>query len=188
MSGKGGRILEAAKDFKIGMALVAFIFTLALSLGGFHLYKSYAVARPLEQRIKNIPGVQQVQVTDQQDALEVTVKISPTGDLKQSYTSIEKMVSTAAGAKKYTILIKDHPSRELEKIYGNLELAVYQGLANDSFLWLSDQIAHGTAGAGAKYRLQVDEQRLYLSITKDNYNLCRVINREQPAEITSQKG
>lgn len=170
--------MEGGKEFKIGMAVAAFVLTLVLSLGGFNYYKQYVISQPLQKSIISVPGVTGVMVNGKKDPVVIDVTLNNKADLKNAYLDIDRLASDRMGDKPYTIMIDDNASGTLNKTYERLELAVYQGIANNSYLWLAERVEEESASIGAGYRLQVDENNIYITLVKDNKNLCRVISRE----------
>ncbi|MGE5415297.1 MAG: hypothetical protein ACM3UZ_00760 [Acidobacteriota bacterium] len=170
--------MEGGKDFKLGMAIAAFVITLALSLGGFQFYKSVAVAQPLVKSLNKVQGVTSVNVDDKKVPVLVTVTFKNPIDLKNSYTSVEEMVKNRFPDKAYVIKTADvGKSPELAAFYDSLELSVYEGIANNSFMWLNNHIAIAADKPAISFRLQVDENNLYLELVKNGQSYCKVIKR-----------
>lgn len=170
--------MEGGKEFKIGMAVAAFILTLALSLGGFNYYQQYVVNKPLQESLQEVAGVKQVSIDDKNDPIMINVSLTNDVDLKKAYLGIDKMADERLKGKEYKIIIEDNENNTLASTYESLELAVYEGIANNSFLWLSDRVEKEAASVGAQYKIQVDEKNLYITLIKDKTSLCRVISRE----------
>ncbi|MGE5423674.1 MAG: hypothetical protein ACM3QW_10445 [Ignavibacteriales bacterium] len=170
--------MEGGKEFKIGMAVAAFILTLALSLGGFNYYQQYVVNKPLQESLQDVAGVKQVSINDENDPIIIKVSLKNDVDLKKAYLGIDQLAAERLNDKVYEIIIEDNESGTLAATYDRLELAVYEGIANNSFLWLSDRVEKEASSVGAKYKIQVDEKNLYITLIKDKTSLCRVISRE----------
>jgi hypothetical protein len=91
--------------------------------------------------------------------------------------------------KPYSIEIDDNPSPDLSSLYDDLELGIHQGIANSSFIWLSEWIDDKTASKETEYRIQVDNRNVYLTLrSKDNHYLTRIIERNTRIENEGRDG
>ncbi|MGE5397925.1 MAG: hypothetical protein ACM3MK_10380 [Chitinophagales bacterium] len=178
--------MEKSKEFKIGMALASFALTLALALGGFHLYKQHVINEPLIETLGQLPGVEGVKIDNQQDPLTIQLTLTRTDDLKDTYFKAESLVKKQLKSKPYVLEIKGNSTTEMENEYQDLELAVYQGIANNSFIWLDGIIDRSSQTHEYKYRLQVDEDNLYITMKKGGHYLCRVVPRKSDSIPVSQ--
>lgn len=179
--------MEGNRNFRIGMALAAFVLTLIMCLGGYHLYKSLVVARPLQQSLEAVPGIQKARIEETRESAEVIIWIDNNHDLKTTYRQAEQEIKDKLGEQPFTITVKDsRESPELKKLYDSLELTVYQGLANNSFLWLDKHIHDEANSVGANYHLQVDQDYMYISLSKNGHTLSRIIARAQEPETAVQ--
>lgn len=174
--------MEAGKDFKIGMAVIALALTVAICLGGFYLYKEYGIKRPLTESLLQVDGVQEVVIQDEKDSQVILVTLKDTADLKGVYQTVNEMATEKLGDKPYEIKIADHPSPELTSLYDDLELGIHQGIANSSFIWLTEWIDNKTTAEETEYQMQVDNKNLYLTLSKGNHYLTRIIERDNQTQ------
>lgn len=176
------------KDFKIEMAVLAFALTLSLFLAGFYLYRTYWVDKPLHQAIQNLSGVDKVELKRIDRTTVLTIWLKEKADLKQTYSEVERLAAEFLGDKPYIIDLKDSPDPELNDLYKNLELAIYEGMAKDSFLWLESKMREEAAAIDAVSRLEVDEVNVYITLVRGENSLYRVFRRKTDLSYLGQGG
>ncbi len=175
--------MQNGKDFKVGIAIIALALTVAICLGGFHIYKEYGVKKPLTESILEIDGVQKAVIEDGRDGRVINVTLKDTANLKGSFQKVNEVAREKLGDKQpYVIKIVDNPSPELRSLYDDLELGIHQGIADSSFIWLKDWIGQVTADKGTEYQLQVDSDNLYFTISKHGHYLMRIIERDKSTQ------
>ncbi|MCY0870033.1 MAG: hypothetical protein OWT27_05525, partial [Firmicutes bacterium] len=76
---------------RIFPAVSALILTFAILFGGFEVYRSYAVAQPLQTQLLRIPHVLSANVS-MESSSAVTVALGPVPDLQATYKAIERTV------------------------------------------------------------------------------------------------
>ena len=168
--------MRGTKGFKYGMAILALAFTIALCLGGFHLYKDLAVKNPLETALLEIEGIHQVQIDEQEKNYVILISLQNTQDLKKIYQVSDRIIQEALGNESYEIKIEEKPSAELEAQYSQLELGIHQGIAYSSFLWLAEWMDSQTSRE-IDCQLQVDDHNIYLTMSKESKYIVRIIER-----------
>ena len=119
--------MKGGKEFRIGIAVVALAITIAICMGGYHLYMEYGVKKPLTESLLQVYGVQNVEIQDEQEELVITLTLVNDADLKTVFRS--KPVSFLRNGRQEILHRGGHnPSPELSSLYNDLELGLYQGL------------------------------------------------------------
>ncbi|MGI6548836.1 MAG: hypothetical protein ACOX4Q_02195 [Syntrophomonadales bacterium] len=181
--------MEGGKDFRIGMAVIALAVTVAICLGGYHLYKEYGIKKPLTEALLQIDGVQKVSIQEEKDSQVIMLTLKNDADLKAVFQNANEIAVQKMSDKPYSIEIDDNPSPDLSSLYDDLELGIHQGIANSSFIWLSEWIDDKTASKETEYRIQVDNRNVYLTLrSKDNHYLTRIIERNTRIENEGRDG
>ncbi|MGE5544190.1 MAG: hypothetical protein ACM3UW_04390 [Bacillota bacterium] len=180
--------MEGGKEFRVGMAAIALVLTIAVCLGGYHLYIEYGIKRPLTASLMQVDGVKSVEILKENDSQVVLLTLTNDADLKAVFAEANDITLKKMGEKPYSIKIADNPSPELSSLYDDLELGIQQGIANSSFIWLAEWIDEKTAPESIEYRIQVDNQNLYLTLSKGNHYLKRVIARENVTNNSRRDG
>jgi len=165
------------KDFKAPVAVIAFVVTLGVAMAGYSLYNRYLVEKPVQEEMSRVPGVQEVEINRENHKVTVTVTLEDMEDFAPSYRDVDKLAKERFGEGNYSLEIKDTRNQELEEVYRGLQLYLYQGIANNSFLWLNQEINKVAREHQLKYKLSVDEDNLYLQLHKQGHYLYEVIKR-----------
>ncbi len=182
MPWREGEIMEGGKDFRFGIAVIALALTVVVCLGGYHLYKEYGIKKPLTESLLQVDGVQEVEIKEEKDSQVILLTLKNGADLKTVFQDANQLALEKMSNKPYSIEVKDNPSPDLTSLYDDLELGIHQGIANSSFIWLAEWIDKKTAAEETEYRVQVDDQNLYLTLSKDDHYLTRIIKRDNQAE------
>ncbi|NLV16497.1 MAG: hypothetical protein GXY50_04710 [Syntrophomonadaceae bacterium] len=179
--------MRDTKKNKYGMAILALALTIVLCLGGFHLYKEFIIKKPLETALLEIKGVQQVQIDEHEKNYLFLISLQNTQDLKGIYQAADSIIQESLGKESYEIIIDEKSSAELEELFGELELGIYQGMANGSFLWLAEWMESRTGPREINCHLQVDSRNIYLTMNDDTNYICRIIKRNGQDSYSSEE-
>ncbi len=176
------------KDFKAPVAVIALVVTLAAAMLAYSLYNHYFIERPFEQEISRVSGVERVVIGKSQHKVNVTVTLKELEDFAPSYKEIEQLAERRFGSDRYSIEIRDARNEELQEFYGELQLYLYQGIANNSFLWLDKEIGRLAGQRGLRYKLSVDKENLYLQLHGKGSYMYEVIKRGEENSIKQGSG
>ncbi len=169
--------MKGGKEFRIGLAVIALAVTIAICMGGYHLYMEYGVKKPLTEALLQVDGVKDVEIQDEEKDWVIRLTLANDADLKAVFREANRIAALEIDDSRYSIEVADNPSPELSSLYDDLELGLYQGIANSSFIWLAQWIDDYTAPHHTEYRIQVDDENLYLMLSKGDHYLARVIKR-----------
>lgn len=187
MPWREGELVEGSKDFRIATVVISLALTIAVCLGGYQLYKEYGVKRPLTASLLQVDGIQKVEVQEENDSQVILITMKNGAGLKTVYQEANDITVEKMGDKPYIIKIVDNPSPELSYLYDDLELGIHQGIANSSFIWLTEWIHDKTTPKNAEYRIQVDNRNLYLTLNKGDHYLTRIIERDNGTKMDGRE-
>lgn len=162
---------------KVQVVLLALVVGLAAFWGGQWLYNRFNYERPLAGALGENKDVIAYSINDQGPALEIEVKLRQVDNLQQSYSALYQSVQNIVGSRDFKIIIKDERDKTLESLYYHARLAAYEALERGNFLEMADYITRQSAGEGARARLTVDEDRLYIQISHGDSYLYEVLPR-----------
>ena len=169
--------MKGGKEFRSGIAVMALAITIAVCMGGYHLYMEYGVKKPLTESLLQVDGIQGIEIKDQHEDWIIRLTVDNNADLKAVFREANRIAAKKIDDEEYCLEVADNPSPELLALYNDLELGLYQGIANSSFIWLAQWINDYTVPHHAEYRIQVDDKNLYLMLSKGDHYLARVIKR-----------
>lgn len=177
-----------SKEFNTRIAIVALILTLGIALGGFYLYNRFLVEKPVQDEMKQVQGVKQVEIQRKDKKVLLSVEMAEMADFSGSYQAVDKIACERFGTDGYTLEIKDKRNQKLEQVYDDLQLYLYQGIANNSFLWLDREVGRVARDNHLGYKLKVDEDNLYLQLHQHGSYLYEVIKRGDKQSTEIQTG
>lgn len=169
--------MENSRKFSIGAAIATLLFTIIIVMAGFNIGQQFAVARPLQAVIENVPGVEKASIDRKDGVTRATVTLGRVGNLKQCYRSLTENIEDSRGKKPIEIIIAGPSTPALEKQYRKLELTIYQCLAQNAFVELEQKGKAQVREQGMEFLLQVDEDNLYITLVQDENRLFKVIGR-----------
>jgi len=151
-------------EFKIITAVISLFVTLAILLGGYNLYNKYMVEKPLTTQLAALPAVKSVKITKVDKEYLIQVELEQVDNIQDSYNQIESTINGKIKNVKCKIEIQDAGSKELSHFYNELQPVLYQGLSEQQYLWLDEQIKERSGDKGIESRLYVDDKRVYLQL------------------------
>ncbi len=165
------------KEFKVFLAIIALIVTLGVLLGGYSLYKKYGIQGPLIKELSSHEMIEKAEIDRKNDKYIINLQLNKVENIQKQYTEVEDIINTRYKPGDYDLIITGRPNEELEQFYEQLQPAVYEALADNRYLWLSDHIENQAAGKRIAYRMFVDEKRLYIQIENNDNFFYKIINR-----------
>jgi hypothetical protein len=163
-------------EFKYIIAVISLVAVSAIFFGGYWLYNRYGVEKPLNDQIESISGVENVTINNRNRELVIDVKLKYVDNLQSTYTKI-KEVTDAEIKNEYKLNITDQRNKNLQDAYDNVQLMVYEAIANNNYLWLKEQME--PVLKGKTYKIFVDENNLYIQMHDGDHFLYEIINRQQ---------
>jgi len=163
-------------EIKIFYVIITIIAVLGVLLASYSLHNKYLVEKPLTEKLLAIEGVEKVDINKIDKESYICIQISQVDNIQKSYGKIESMVEDSINSN-YRIEIKDKRNQKLDRLYDDLQPAIYQGLAQKEFLWLNEQIREQSSKKDIDSRLLVDDKRLYLQLKDGDSYLYRIIEQ-----------
>ena len=159
---------------------IALIITVAGLYIGQALWQNYAVDLPLDNALYGIDGVEKVtwdNGNNVYDTISIYVTLNNTANIKKTYDEMSSKINQTLKGKEYTLRIEDNRSPELEQVYYDIHYFVQKAIIDGDFPLLEEKAQEKAGLAGAKAQVYVDENNVYLQLTKDNSSLYSVTVR-----------
>ena len=164
----------------------ALILTLAVLFGGFQVYQTYAVVRPLEVQLARIAHVQSAVVTMQGTVPEIVVTLGPTKDLQTTYSQMESQIANAFGSS-VTIYLKDRRTPFLRQAYESLEPILFQGASHGDYMGMIASFDKAAAALGARARVTMNAQDIFVQLDRGSAYLYDIVPYANKAlEVSGQ--
>lgn len=159
---------------------IALIVTLAGLYTGQAAWQKYAVDLPLDKALHEINGVEEAfwnKGNNKNDVMSIYVKLGSTANFQKTYEEINKTIKETIKNRQYNLEIKDNRSPELDQIYYGLHCHIQKAIADGDFPLLEEKVREKASAAGVVSKLYVDEQNIYLQLSKNNSSLYNVAVR-----------
>ncbi|WP_425802319.1 hypothetical protein ACHOLT_15215 [Desulfitobacterium sp. Sab5] len=142
-----------------------------LLLGGQILYKNNWTNGQLVKDSRQISGVLSAQVVTENGQQILEVKVDHVQNLKKVGEQLENI----AGQR--PIRFNDQRTPELEKVLAQMEFPLQESVARGNFTEMQRKLQELADQAGVTLELSMDNEGIYLNLTKGQAQLVEVIER-----------
>ncbi|WP_434512685.1 hypothetical protein [Desulfitobacterium sp. AusDCA] len=142
-----------------------------LLLGGQILYKNNWTNGQLVKDSRQISGVLSAQVVTENGQQILEVKVDHVQNLKKVGEQLENI----AGQR--PIRFNDQRTPELEKVLAQMEFPLQESVARGNFTEMQQKLQELADQAGVTLELSMDNEGIYLNLTKGQAQLVEVIER-----------
>ncbi|MBS4031365.1 MAG: hypothetical protein KGZ63_08100 [Clostridiales bacterium] len=171
------------KNFKWTITVLAFVLTLALSVGAVYLRQTQMVNEPLFKRISELESVETVSLNQDGNLQVITVKLSNVNDFPGIHRQVNDEISRLLGQKRYRLVLLDERDDALQSAFYAVHLALYEGERLGNFAEMGDRVSQGLRSFGVEnYSLFVDSEYIYIQIQSGDAYLYEVIKRNDRQE------
>jgi DNA-directed RNA polymerase subunit L len=160
---------------------IAFIITVACLYIVQAIWLSNAVHLPLDKALNDIDGVIAVTLDDNNkisDNATIYVTLDDTSNIQKTYIEISTKIEQTLKSSEYTLEIKDNRSTELEEMYYDIHYYIQKAMVDGDFPLLDAKVREKADLAGAAAKVYVDEEHIYLQISKSDHTLYSVVSRQ----------
>lgn len=169
---------------RIKAILVALGIGLVCLFGGQFLYEKYGYQQALYQALAKQPQVADFAVGTENGQLVVTVRLRAPGNLMLTYQELKRLTGEALGNRPFILRIADNRDAVLEEVFYRSQFVIYQALAQGSFREMEKEVNRYAQAAGAEARIYIDNENLYVTLTRGDHFLATVICRSESPQAT----
>lgn len=161
---------------KIALFLLTILVALAVLLGGYRYYSAAYVENPMVDKIEKISSVQSAQLETSRSGMKLTVMMGKTDNIQAQYNQLEEVLQSYS-SKPYTIKVKDKRDQNLQSVYDDLQVYVYEALGKNDYVQLNEQLKKTADRERIVARVLLDGEHLYIQLEKGPNYLYEVIDR-----------
>ncbi len=173
---------------RIPVVVMALVVGLGTFWGAQWLYNRFNYERPLAQLLEENGDVAEYRINDGGPVLELEVKLGRVDNLQQSYSNLHRSLQEVVGRRSFRIILRDQRDPALEGIYYHTRLAAFEALERGNFLEMEAYISQLAAREGARARVLIDQDRLYIQVDRGSHYLYEIIPRTRAFGVVSGEG
>lgn len=152
------------------ISLVGFLI-FGLLLGGKLIYQKKWVDVSILSQSQQIPGVISAKVVTNSGIKELVVKTDHLTNLRLASQTLEKLADNVP------IRFMDHENEALEKVFGQIQFALQEGIARGNFTEMAQNVRDQAEKAGVQLELDMDNDAIYVLLNQGDAQLIEVIER-----------
>ncbi|HZK43607.1 MAG TPA: hypothetical protein VFC73_04895 [Syntrophomonadaceae bacterium] len=163
-------------EFRLPIAILAFILILGLLLGSFTLYNKLGIVEPLSKKLYLIEAVDEVNI-DKDKLYNIEIKLGKLNDVQKTYQEIITTIETKLDNDAYQLKILDNSNSKLDELLISLQPAIYEALASHQFIWLDEHLNSITEKMEVSHLLFVDDENLYIQLIDADSYIYSILER-----------
>lgn len=147
-------------------------------MGGWALFRERTVDEPLQRAYQSFNYVKECRIVRKQDGVNVRLVLAPVDDLRRAYLELEKKGKEVLGRTPFTVEIGDDRTQELNEVYYRAHFVIQEGIATGRFLAMDETLEKMPKPGVARWRVFVDERRVYVQFHDDKgHSLYEIVER-----------
>ncbi len=159
--------------------MLAFLLTLALSVGVIHFRQRQLVNEPLQRKLSGLAAVESVMLARNGSTMTVSVRLGYVDDLAFTHRLLVQEIEKTLGHRRYRLELEDRRDAVLEDAYYTIHLALYEAAQRGNFTEMGLQVTEKLEGLGiAEHRVVVTAENIYFQVRRGDSYLYAVIERE----------
>ncbi len=167
------------RGFRVQLALVVFIIILILGLGFQYVLRQKSIINPLNQSLKNIPGVVRSEVkpsfVQRGSYTAINLTIDPEVPMIMTFDSLKETLQATSG--KYDIILEDSADQFLWGVFQQLKIVAEEAVMTGEFALLEERVRNLAVEKDIDYELAVDREFVYFRLKNKDGFLQRVVDR-----------
>lgn len=164
-------------ELRIIVVIISLGVFLGASMGSYYLYEKFMVKKPLIEKLASMPNISNVYVDENDDGFIIEFQLDKVENIEKELIQVNEKIKTILKDKKYDVNIKDRRNQKLELLFDDVQVAVYDAMANNKFVWLNQELARYIEPTGMTYKMLIDDKHLYLQFEDGNDYLYEIIDR-----------
>lgn len=171
------------KKFRWPVAVLAFLLTLALSVGAVHFRQRQLVDEPLLRRLGELEAVQSVQLEKNGNLVTVSVSLDYVDDLASTYYLLARETEKTLGKRKYHLEVVDRRDDLLASAYTVIHLALHEAVQRGNFTEMGRLVAETMRAAGVEeHKVVVTAGHICFQARRGDSYLYSVVERRRHGE------
>ena len=159
------------KGIKINIVILVIVGILILYFGVQYYNNIYRIEQPLENKLANLNGVEEVNLLSENDKITIDLKFNTNTAIYNTYIQTEKITENILRNEEYEITINNKLNKNLEQIYYDIHFHLYEGAVIGKFTNMIYEIDDIMIEHDFQnYNIYIDNNNIYMELVeKDNY-------------------
>ncbi|MNW48277.1 hypothetical protein D3C74_256380 [compost metagenome] len=163
---------------RIGPIAASIAISVLVLFGGWFLYRQWAIERPLENIVKSVDGVNQVEMDIKPDELALKLSLKPGTDLGELVRQIEQNGKDQIGNRTLKLDVEDHSSPTLDLLWENALFTVAQAMENKQYTQITAALKQmEQENDKLTATAEMDEKNVYITLTDGQYSKFVILPR-----------
>ncbi|GIP48637.1 hypothetical protein D3C76_464490 [compost metagenome] len=163
---------------RIGPIAASIAISVLVLFGGWFLYRQWAIERPLENIVKSVDGVNQVEMDIKPDELALKLSLKPGTDLGALVRQIEQNGKDQIGNRTLKLDVEDHSSPTLDLLWENALFTVAQAMENKQYTQITAALKQmEQENDKLTATAEMDEKNVYITLTDGQYSKFVILPR-----------
>lgn len=163
---------------RIGPIAASIAISVLVLFGGWFLYRQWAIERPLENIVKSVDGVNQVEMDIKPDELALKLSLKPGTDLGALVRQIEQNGKDQIGNRTLKLDVEDHSSPTLDLLWENALFTVAQAMENKQYTQITAALKQmEQENDKLTATAEMDEKNVYITLTDGKYSKFVILPR-----------
>lgn len=169
-------------EYRLKIVILAMAIAFLGLFGTYKIYNIYNIEKPLINTVETIPGVEQVTLDKTNGAYEIKIKLAKVTNFREKYRQIDIAVAKKMKPDSYTIFIEDKRNSKLNQFYDYAQLAIFQALNDDQYIWLDQALQQKAGSVDVNCKLLIDTEDIYIEAIDGTSYLYEIIPRSTTDE------
>jgi hypothetical protein len=162
---------------------ITVIVSIAVLFGGWHLYRDFAVEKPLNRVALSANGVQSAETVMTNEQVVLNLKLDANADLADIYRKLKREGATRIGDRKLTLNVKSATTGKLEEAWRSSLLDVAESMENRRYSGIREAMEKlSDRYPGIEAAIDLDEDNVYIRL-KDGTAAKYILLPRQPATL-----
>lgn len=178
-----------AFGMRLPVVLGTLIAVLGVLFGVQFAYTQRSLAGPLVGAVRQMRGVEGVQVSAGADGLQVLVRLGLVANLRETYRALAQRIRSAAGGMPVTIAIRDRRTPALVQDYYALNAIIQQGRVTGQFVPMEAALDRMRQRLGlSRAQVIVGNTHMYVELVAGTQYLYAILPLYLPPEPAASLG
>ncbi|MBH5317914.1 hypothetical protein I6N90_08870 [Paenibacillus sp. GSMTC-2017] len=149
--------------------VITAVLSIGLLFGGWTLYKQVAVASPLTDALKAVPGVVEAKKpTITQDNVQIAVELSENANIRDIYEAATKTGKDITPSKKIDLQVRTSEDEVLNTIWQQSMFEVAEAMETKTYSKIPEALKLATESVkGVSFETEMDDSNVYVTLRND---------------------